>query len=86
MPGGAISRSNLRWHPSRKDFFVPVRAMSKIFKAKFLDEMKKSRLASNICPDVWKQAWVVNCQAVGTGAQSVKYLAPYVFKVAISNS
>jgi hypothetical protein len=60
--------------------------MSKIFKAKFLDEMKKSGLASSICPDVWKQAWVVNCQAVGTGAQSIKYLALYVFKVAISNS
>jgi hypothetical protein len=28
---------------------------------------------------------VVNCQAVGTGANSIKYLAPYVFKVAISN-
>lgn len=86
VPGGAICRSDGRWHPSRKDFFAPVRAMSKIFRAKFLDEMKKSGLASRICPDVWKQAWVVNCQAVGTGAQSIKYLAPYVFKVAISNS
>lgn len=86
VPGGALSKSDQRWHPSRKDFFLPVRAMSKIFKAKFLDEMKKSGLASKICPDVWKQAWVVNCQAVGTGASSVKYLAPYVFKVAISNS
>ena len=30
--------------------------------------------------------WNVNCQAVGTGEHSLKYLAPYVFKVAISNS
>ena len=36
--------------------------------------------------DVWNQKWVVNCQAIGTGEQSIKYLAPYVFKVAISNS
>jgi hypothetical protein len=35
---------------------------------------------------VWKQAWVVNCQAFGSSAKSIKYLAPYVFKVAISNS
>lgn len=28
---------------------------------------------------------MVNCQAVGTGANSTKYLAPYAFKVAISN-
>jgi hypothetical protein len=85
VPGGALSKADQRWHPSRKDFFLPVRAMSKIFKAKFFNEMKKAGLASKICPDVWRQAWVVNCQAVGTGANSVKYLAPYVFKVAISN-
>ncbi len=86
VPGGALSKSDGRWHSSRKDFFLPAMAMSKIFKAKFRDEMKKSGLASKICPDVWKQAWVVHCKAVGTGARSVKYLAPYVFKVAISNS
>ncbi|RJQ70315.1 MAG: transposase [Desulfobacteraceae bacterium] len=86
VPGGAFSRSDGCWHPLRKDFYLPVGVMSKIFKAKFLDEMKKSGLASSICPDVWKQPWVVNCQAVGTGAQSIKYLAPYVFKVALSNN
>jgi hypothetical protein len=85
VPAGALSKSDQRWHPARKDFFMPVRAMSKIFRAKLFNEMKKSGLASKICPDVWRQAWVVNCQAVGTGANSVKYLAPYVFKVAISN-
>lgn len=85
VPGGALSKSDRSWHCSRKDFYLPVRAMSKIFRAKFFDEMKKAKLASKICPDVWRQAWVVNCQAVGTGANSIKYLAPYVFKVAISN-
>ena len=85
VPGGALSKSDQRWHPCRKDFFLTVRAMSKIYRAKFLNEMKKSGLASIICPDVWRQAWVVNCQAVGTGANSIKYLAPYVFKVAITN-
>src|SRR4030042_7056538 len=38
-PGGALSKSDQRWRPSRKDFFLPVRAMSKIFKAKFLNEI-----------------------------------------------
>jgi hypothetical protein len=41
---------------------------------------------STITEEVWEQEWVVNCQAVGAGAHSIKYLAPYVFKVAISNS
>jgi len=86
VPGGALSKKDSRWHPSRLDFFLPVKAMSKIFKAKFRDEMSKSNLDSDIPEQVWEQQWVVNCQAVGTSAHSVKYLAPYVFKVAISNS
>ena len=60
--------------------------MSKIFKAKFRDIMIKSELYPQIPSGVWKQKWVVNCQAIGTSEQSIKYLAPYVFKVAISNS
>ena len=86
VPGGALSKADDRWHPSRIDFFLPVKAMSEIFKAKFRDEMRKNELYSEIPSDVWNQAWIVNCQAVGSGEQSVKYLAPYVFKVAISNS
>ncbi len=86
VPGGALSKQNDRWYPSRIDFYLPVKAMSKIFKAKFRDEMRKSDLDSHIPEEVWDQDWVVNCQAVGASAHSVKYLATYVFKVAISNS
>lgn len=86
VPGGAISKVDDRWHPSRIDFFLPVKAMSKIFKAKLRDEMRKTGLDSNIPSDVWSKDWIVNCQAIGNSMNSVKYLAPYVFKVAISNS
>ncbi len=86
VPAGAMTKADGKWHPSRADFFLPVRAMSKIFKAKFYDAMKKCGLASSICADVWKQAWVVDCRMVGAGARAIKYLAPYVFRVAISNS
>ena len=34
---------------------------------------------------VWSQDWVVHSQAVGDGRRAVQYLAPYVFRVAISN-
>ncbi len=86
VPGGAFSKDDELWHPSRIDFFLSVMAMSKIFKAKFRDEIKKHNLYSDISPEVWDQDWIVNCQAVGSSSHSVKYLAPYVFKVAISNS
>jgi len=34
----------------------------------------------------WKKDWVVDCEPVGTGVAAFKYLAPYVFRVAISNN
>ena len=86
VPGGALSKKEDRWHPSRIDFYLPVKAMSKIFKAKFRDEMKKNNLDPHIPEEVWNQDWIVNSQAMGAAAHSIKYLAPYVFKVAISNS
>src|SRR5262249_658726 len=33
----------------------------------------------------WSQAWVVHSQPVGSGSAAFKYLAPYIFRVAISN-
>jgi hypothetical protein len=86
VPGGAFSKTDGKWHCSRIDFFLPVKAMSKIFRAKFRDIMRKNKLFNQIPADAWNQKWVVNCQAIGSGEQSIKYLAPYVFKVAISNS
>jgi hypothetical protein len=35
---------------------------------------------------VWQQDWVVHCQPVGDGEAALKYLAPYIFRVAISNN
>ena len=74
------------WHPSRIDFFLPVKALSIIFRAKFRDLMKQAKLLDQIPNDVWQIAWNVNCQAVSSSEACLKYLAPYVFKVAISNS
>jgi len=42
-------------------------------------------LLQEVNPAVWSSEFNVNCQAVGSGASSLKYLAPYVFRVAISN-
>ncbi len=84
--GGAWSKKDHIWHPSRIDFYAPVKALSKIYKAKFRDEMKKNGLFDQIPSEVWAKSWNVDIQAVGTSERSVKYLSPYVFKVAISNS
>jgi hypothetical protein len=36
--------------------------------------------------DHWSKKWVVHCKSVGTGQAALKYLATYVFRVAISNN
>lgn len=85
-PGGALSTPDKRWRPSRIDFYLPVKALSKIFRAIFRDEMIAGGLFHLIPSEVWETGWNVNCQAVGESGAAVKYLSPYVFKVAISNS
>ncbi len=83
VPGGAFNKEDGLWH---KGDYLPPKALAKIFKAKFLDLMKKEGLLNQIPYDARKLAWNVNCKSVGTGVESIKYLAPYVFKVAISNT
>jgi hypothetical protein len=86
VPGGGLSTADGLWHPSRTDFYLPVKALSKIFKAKFRDEMIKAGLFDQIPSEVWHCHWNVNSQAIPSSDACLKYLAPYVFKVAISNS
>jgi hypothetical protein len=86
VPGGGLSKDRDEWLPSRANFFVPVKALSPIYRAVFKDESAKAGLLERIDPQVWKTAWNVHSQANPNGNTSFKYLAPYVFKVAISNS
>lgn len=86
MPGGALASQDHRWHPSSPGFFLPVRALSRIFRAKFRDRLRATDQFDEIPPAVWACDWNVHCQAVGAAEATLKYLAPYVFKVAISNS
>jgi len=86
IPGGAISKSGDEWLSSRSDFLVPVKALSKIFRAMYREHMRKCGLLSQISHSVWNEPWIVNSQAVGDGRSSLRYLAPYVFRVAIGNT
>ena len=86
VPGGALSRADGRWHPSRPGFYLPVRALSPIFRAKFRDAIDKHGLLGDVPGEVWSMEWNVNCQAAGDGRGPLAYLAHYVFKVAISES
>src|SRR2546426_349615 len=86
VPGGGLSKDGAQWLPSRANFFVPVKALSPIYRAIFKDEMQHHTCLDHIDPQVWTLPWNVHSQANPNGQTACKYLAPYVFKVAISNS
>jgi hypothetical protein len=85
VTGGGLTAGG-RWRSSRKDFLVPVKALSPIFRAKFRDLLQKTELFALVEARVWRQDWVVHSEPVGSGAQAFQYLAPYIFRVAISNN
>jgi len=86
VPAGGLDTDTQTWLTARKNFLFPVKALSKIFRAKFRDALRETSCFDAIPIAVWKQAWVVHCQPVGNGLHALKYLAPYIFRVAISNN
>jgi hypothetical protein len=86
VPGGALSSEDGAWHASSPGFFLPVKALSKIVRAKVRDRMYRAGLLAEIPAEVWTQDWNVHCQAVPHAEASIEYLAPYVFKPVLSLS
>ncbi len=86
VPAGGLAADGQRWLPSRKEFLVHVKPLSILFRAKVRDELKKIPCFDQVSPETWTTDWVVHCKSVGNGTAALKYLAPYVFRVAISNN
>ena len=85
VPAGGLG-SDGTWKSARNNFLFPVKALSRLFRGKFRHVFQKTSLFDQIPTTVWRQEWVVHCQAVGNGVGALKYLAPYIFRVAISNN
>jgi len=86
VPAGGLEKNGQTWLSARQDFFVPVKALSRIFRGKMKEALRGTACYSHLPAKVWKQEWVVHCEPVGSGLGALKYLAPYIFRVAISNN
>ena len=85
VPAGGIDARG-RWTPTRyRDFLVPVKALSPIFRAKFRDGLAELGLFDTVPPEVWKKNWVVHCEPAGQGPELIRYLARYIHRVALTN-
>jgi hypothetical protein len=86
VPAMALTPAGRVVQPPAADFLVPVRPLAILFRAKLRASLRQYPFAADIPPAVWQRPWVVDCRPVGTGETALKYLAPYVFRVALSNN
>ena len=84
-PAGGLLPDGQTWRPARPGFFLPVRALSKLFRAAFRRGLQKTKLFGQVPSKVWTREWLVHCKPVGDAQAALKYLAPYIHRVAISN-
>ena len=91
MPGHRRRRyptTAASWHPARKAFLVPVKALAKLVRGKLKAMLREPRRPDLVLPEAaWCKPWVVHITPWGEGEHAVlDYLARYVFRVAITNS
>jgi predicted Zn-ribbon and HTH transcriptional regulator len=91
IPAGALSFDRTRWISVRKNFLFPVKALSLVFRGKFLDLLKRAcdqgKLNSpSQVETLRKKNWVVYAKKPFGSAQTVlDYLGRYTHRVALSN-
>ena len=97
IPGGGVGPDG-KWRSCRAGFFLPVRVLSRVFRGKFNDLLRRARAAGKLIGVDEQQAfdalidagvkheWVVYAKPPFGGPQQVlKYLARYTHRIAISN-
>lgn len=86
VPAGGLASDGRQWLPAREHVLVPVKALSILFRANVRDALRKTPLFDLVSQDLWEKDWVVHGEPVGRGAHALHYLAPDIFRVAISNN
>jgi len=90
VPGGGLAADRRTWKavPQRKQaFIVPVRALAKLFRGRFL-HLARRALPNVKFPDIpWSKRWVAFAKPVVQGPEQVlEYLGRYVHRTALSGS
>ena len=95
VTGGALANDGSRWIPARRRFLFPVRALSKLFRGKYLAALRKASAHGRIPPEVDLSGllravqgapWVVYAKPPFGGPEPVlAYLGRYTHRIAIRN-
>jgi hypothetical protein len=98
VTGGGLSLEGDRWIAARSSYLIPVRALSKIIRGKFLEALEKAwhegKFGGRVPPAQFprflrklrRKKWVVYAkEAFGGSRKAFDYLSRYTHRVAISN-
>jgi hypothetical protein len=96
VAGGALCKKTKRWIPSKKDYLFNQKALSLVFRGKFIEQLSRTvkrgklRIAEGYHQykkRLYKHKWVVSVREPIKQPQHVlQYLARYTHRVAIANS
>jgi len=93
VPAGALSFDQRRWTGARRNFLFPVKALSRVFRGKFIHllqqacEKGKIPAANNEIKASGQKSWVVYAKKPFGSPQTVlDYLGRYTHRVALSNN
>jgi Putative transposase/Transposase zinc-binding domain len=89
VPGGGLADDGRTWMqtPKRRTLYlVPVKALSKIFRACLLRRVADALPEVALSPALWTKPWVVFAKPVVHGPERVlEYLGRYVYRTALSD-
>jgi hypothetical protein len=95
VTGGALASDGSRWIPTRRGFLFPVRALSKVFRGKYLAALQEASVRGRLPADLSGSdllrtlrgtPWVVYAKPpFGGPAQVLAYLGRYTHRIAISH-
>ena len=85
--GGGLAPDGT-WCTAHAKFLVPVRALSTVFRARFRDGLRRRlpTVFAAVPAQTWTRDWVVHSQPVGDGRNALRYLARYIYRVALADS
>jgi hypothetical protein len=97
IAGGAVSKDTVRWTPCKNNYLFNNKALSLVFRGKFMDQMsnacqgEKLKLDGNqyknLKNKLYAKEWIVDVRDPVKNPQHVlEYLARYTHRVAIANS
>lgn len=86
VPAGALAADGASWIGAKGRLLVHVKPLGTLFRGKVRAGLRQLGLEREVPSETWGKPWIVDCRPVGRGQAALTYLAPYVFRVALSNN